>query len=447
LSLLQESMNILDKIREAGVIGAGGAGFPTYAKLRTPMEFVIANGSECEPLLCVDQQLMATYPEDIIRGLEIAMELTGAMRGILAVKEKYGAAIGALEVALQGAQAAISLVLLRDFYPAGDEQVLVYETTGRVVPEGGLPLDVGCVVFNVGTLRNIAAAVEGTPVTHRFVSVLGAVHAPRTLNLPIGCLASDVLEMCGGPSVKNYIVLDGGPMMGRLSPGYVLKTTTDLLVLPASHSLSEAKLLTLPAHYRHSMSVCDQCFACTEVCPRYLLGHRLEPHIVMRDVANGIRIDRSKHFLAMAYLCCHCDLCRVWGCPVNLAPGEVMRDLKEKLRGAQITNPYTARDCVVRDIRNGRAPSVKGLTKRLGLRAYDVPAPIDTHPQPVNEVKISLHQHIGAPCVPVVKPGDRVRAGQLIGTVEEQQLGVPIHASISGRVEQVTRDYIHIIAE
>ncbi len=440
-------MITLDMIRQAGVIGAGGAGFPAYAKLRTPVEFVIANGSECEPLLCVDQQLMATFPEEIIRGLEIAMELTGAPRGILGVKQKYSEAIGALEVAMAGARAALSLVPLRDFYPAGDEQILVFETTRRIVPEAGLPLDVGCVVFNVGTLRNIAVAAEGTPVTHRFVSVLGAVKTPKTLNLPIGSLASEALEMCDGPSVRNYIILDGGPMMGRMSTGYVLKTTTDLLVLPVSHSLSEQKQLTREAHYRYSMSVCDQCFACTEVCPRYLLGHRLEPHIVMRDVANGIHIDRYKHFLAMAYLCCHCDLCRVWGCPVNLSPGEVMLDLKAKLRAAQIPNPYTARDCTLRDMRNGRSPSVKSLTKRMGLLPYDVPAPIDTRTQNVKEVKVSLHQHIGSPCVAAAKVGDRVRQGQIIGTVEESQLGVPIHASINGRVEQITRDYIHIIAE
>lgn len=440
-------MNPLDMIRHAGVVGAGGAGFPAYAKLRSRVEFVIANGSECEPLLCVDQQLMATYPEEVIRGLEIVMELTGASRGILGVKRKYTEAIGALEVAMAGSRAPLWLVGLRDFYPAGDEQVLVYETTRRIVPEGGLPLDIGCVVFNVGTLRNIAGAVEGKPVTHRFVSVLGAVRTPRTLNLPIGCLVSDALEMCDGPSVRNYIILDGGPMMGCLSPGYILKTTTDLLVLPVSHTLSDAKLLTRQAHYRNSMSVCDQCFACTEVCPRYLLGHRLEPHIVMRDVANGIRIDRYKHFLAMAYLCCHCDLCRVWGCPVNLAPGAVMLDLKAKLRAANIPNPYTARTCTLRDIRNGRAPSVKSLTKRLGLLPYDVPAPIETHTQKVNEAKVSLNQHIGSPCVPIVRVGDRVQEGQIIGTVDEAQLGVPIHASIRGRIEQITKGYIHIVAE
>jgi Na+-translocating ferredoxin:NAD+ oxidoreductase RnfC subunit len=468
-------VNPLAQIRRAGVIGAGGAGFPTHQKLRSRTEIVIANGAECEPLLQSDKQLISHYAEEIVRGVEIAMTLTSAPEGIIAVKDlsaqagKYHEAIAAVEEALRRTNRNIRLHLLKDTYPAGDEHVLVFETTGRIVPEGGLPLDIGCVVQNVATLRNVFRALENQPVTSRFVTVIGAVHKPRTLHLPIGTLVEDAIALCGGATAENVKVIDGGPMMGVPSRGYVNKTTTGLLVLPREHNL--VREASLPArtggdelrHRRASMSLCDQCFACTEVCPRYLLGHRLEPHVVMRDVANGISLARNKHFLAMSYLCCHCDLCRVWGCPVDLAPGKVMFSLKEDLRRARIENPYLPPDHIgagvkagrqlpraIRGFRDGRRPSVGSLIPRLGLTHYDIAAPLVEKVAEVHRVRLSLRQpactgrDIGAPSVPQVSIGERVRLGDVIADVKTTDLGVPLHASIPGVITDVTDEFIEI---
>ncbi|MGE5707311.1 MAG: electron transport complex protein RnfC, partial [Bacteroidota bacterium] len=161
---------ILEKIKAAGVVGAGGAGFPTHVKLAAQAQVVIANGAECEPLLRSDQQLMKRYPDVIVRGLKAAMEATGAKEGVIGLKAKYKDAVKALSHAIEK-EKNIRLLLLDPVYPAGDEVVLTYEATGSVVPEGGLPLDVGAVVINVNTLLNVAYSLEDKPVTHRYVTV------------------------------------------------------------------------------------------------------------------------------------------------------------------------------------------------------------------------------------------------------------------------------------
>ena len=438
--------DIVSKVRDAGVVGAGGAGFPTYAKLQKPVQYLILNGAECEPLLQSDQKTMELYADEILAGMRIAMAITGANQGIFAVKEKYHHSVAAVETALSrlGMADAIRLHLLNDFYPAGDEQVLVYETTGRIVPESGLPLDVGCVVNNVTTLRQIFFAVQDIPVTHRFVSVLGEVASPQVLNLPIGTLLEDVIQLCGGATVDNYVVIDGGPMMGRLSPRTVRKTTTGILVLPADHRLITQISIDRTMQILRTMSICDQCFACTEVCPRYQLGHRLEPHLVMRDISNGIGLERSVHFLQMAYLCCHCDVCRVWGCPAELAPGRVMELLKQDLHRRQLPNPFHEHPISVRSSRNGLRPPVSQLIKRLGLTKYERPLQVNPEPLTVPRVRLELHQHIGKPAKPVVNKGDLITARQVVADVPHSELGCPIHSPINGYVADITDHWIEI---
>ena len=141
-------MTISTKVREAGVVGAGGAGFPTHVKLAAQAEIVVVNGAECEPLLKTDQQLAARYPEQLIKGLTLAMEATGAKKGIIALKAKYKEAITALEPYLTE---QLQISIMPDIYPAGDEVSTIWLTTGRRVPPGGIPLNIGVVVNNVQT--------------------------------------------------------------------------------------------------------------------------------------------------------------------------------------------------------------------------------------------------------------------------------------------------------
>ncbi|MEG0578748.1 MAG: electron transport complex protein RnfC, partial [Niameybacter sp.] len=160
-------MELLEQVREAGVVGAGGAGFPTHVKLNAQAEYILLNGAECEPLLRVDQQLMALYPNEIIKGFEAAGRLVGAKQAIMGVKGKHKEVIKILEAAIVALQLQdfVKVQALEDVYPAGDEQILVYELTGKVVPEGGIPLNVGCVVVNSETALNIYKASLGEAVT------------------------------------------------------------------------------------------------------------------------------------------------------------------------------------------------------------------------------------------------------------------------------------------
>ena len=189
-------MGLIDQIRDAGVVGAGGAGFPTDRKLNCKAEIFIVNGIECEPLLRTDRHVMELHAPEIVRTVRAIRDQIGAKRAVIALKRHYEDAVKALSAAVKGTK--VELYLSDSFYPAGDEQNLVYCVTGRTVPTGGIPLDVGCVVSNVSTVLNIAAAMEGRPVTDKLVTVGGAVNHPVTVSAPIGAPLSALLEAAGG---------------------------------------------------------------------------------------------------------------------------------------------------------------------------------------------------------------------------------------------------------
>src|SRR6185312_12645530 len=155
------------KLRECGVVGAGGAGFPTYVKAQSKVEFLIANGAECEPLIHKDAELMKHFPGPILAGMTSMMEATGARSGKFGIKTKNAESLEALKHSLKNDK--IEFVMLGDFYPSGDEYELVYTATGRLIPPAGIPLNVGCVVNNVETLYNVNLAEQGKPVTEKFL--------------------------------------------------------------------------------------------------------------------------------------------------------------------------------------------------------------------------------------------------------------------------------------
>lgn len=429
---------MLRAVRDAGVIGAGGAGFPTHAKLSARVETVIANGAECEPLLRCDRQLMERYPRDIVDGMRIAMDITGARRGFIGLKKKYAEAISALGEVLREEKDRIKLFPLENFYPAGDEQVLVYEVLGRVVPEGGLPLHVGAVVDNVGTLMQISKARSGIPVTERWVTVTGAVREPKTLLLPVGTPVEKVIGMAGGTSDGNCSVISGGPMMGKLLSSLaepVTKTTSGLIVLPDDHYIVRSKRRPPIVNVRYTIAACIQCQMCTDVCPRGNLGKFVCPDKVMKGVAYGV-IGRPEH-LTTSFLCVECGLCTHYGCPMGLDPCGMMGKIKSELAAAGMTNPHCREEIGAGEYREYRKVPLKRLVSRLDLFKYDVDAPMEDGIKSVDEVFIPLDQHIGAPAVPVVKVGERVRKGQLIGEIPENALGARYHASIAGTVKEV----------
>lgn len=433
-------------IREAGVVGAGGAGFPSYVKAASKADTVIVNGAECEPLLQKDQELLEHHMKEVLEGLELLMKATGAARGVVAVKEKHKELLAKLDAALKGRK-GLEVKRLRDVYPAGDEYCLVYDVTGRLIPAGGIPIQVGVVVNNVETLINMRNA-SMTPVVDTYFTVTGAVKKPCTVKVPIGTSYAEALELAGGATVAEYGALDGGAMMGRVLSDFATpatKTSGGLIVLPKTHALIQRKGAPRQTDERIGKSACDQCSLCTELCPRYLLGYKIEPHKVMRGLLFS-KPDR-KTWNQYALLCCECQLCTLYSCPENLAPGKVCvtakRDLAEVKMSWKTSELNVGAAPKVHPVREYRQVPVKQLIQRLGLEDYKADAPLLMKDYAPKSVRIPLKQHVGVAALPLVKVGQKVRRGDKIGDVPEDQLGVPVHASIDG-VVSVVSDFVEI---
>lgn len=423
---------------DAGILGAGGAGFPTHVKINCKAEIVLANGAECEPLLRVDQQVMQVYAAEVVRGIRAVKEFTGAKRAVICLKEHYEEAVRALKKAVQDTD--VELHLLDAYYPAGDEQQIVYEVTGRVVPTGGLPLDVGAVVCNVSTLVNIAAALDGKKVVEKHVTVGGAVKNPVTLRVPVGTMLSELLKAAGG-TTEECVYIIGGPCMGRVVDTLeipVTKTTGGLLAIPKDHPLLAKKSPSLDL--RMIMAVCCQCSMCTQMCPRNALGLNVQPHKAMRSLANGIDLMGDYNGI---FSCCNCGLCTYYACNFGLKPSQVMQTLKSAIASKGTRARKEVFGTVDGGLENKKVP-VSRLIARLGLSEYDVPAPLNDKLMTVDRVRVELKMGVGAPSVPKVAVGDKVRKNQLIADIAEGKLGVKMHASISGTVTEVTDTYIEI---
>lgn len=441
---MEKTADIVNAVKQAGVTGAGGAGFPTHVKLQAQAEYVLANGAECEPLTHVDKQLMIHHASEVVAGMRLAMQSTGARQGILGIKGKYKEVIAAIKAAI-GSQNDITIFELGNFYPAGDEQVMVYDILGRIVPEGGIPIDVGCVVQNIETLYNINAAAQGKPVTHKYITVIGAVPRPVSVRVPIGVTLQEVLDLAGGALTPEPVILDGGAMMGEVvgdlnSP--VTKRTKMLLVLPYDHQLSVKRRTSRAMFDKQAIASCDQCYLCTDYCPRHAQGHAIQPHKLILLLASGVPMTDAQ--MAGAMLCCECRTCN-YACPVHLAPGDIALNIKRDLVKAGLKNPYH-RQTEADPYRDYRRVPMMRLISRLGLVKYDVAAPLTAVTQTFSRVTLKLSQHIGAPAMPVVKVGDPVQAGDMVGKIPEGALGAPIHASIDGVVREVTNEAIVIEA-
>ena len=441
-------MTLFEQVRTAGVVGAGGAGFPTHVKLQGQAEYVLLNGAECEPLLRVDQQLMARYPTEILTALNAVRESVGAYRAIIGIKQKHTQVIATLTQSLSDLHLdhAIEIAPLADIYPAGDEQVLVYELTGRVVPEMGLPLHVGCVVMNPETLLNVYHATHATPVTQTYVTLAGDIPNPQTIQAPVGTPIQDLLMLSGVKDLSGYAVIDGGPMMGPVMAdfdGHLTKAQKGFIILRKDNHLIKRKSATPQQCYRINRSTCEQCRLCTDLCPRFLLGHDINPHKTMRLINYGIDNNLLK---AQTQLCCGCNLCELFSCPIELYPRGANSHFKAQLAQTGTRYQPQASEPVPRTNRTQQLLPSKRLVARLGLTAFDQPAPLTTLGIVPKQVRIMTRQHVGAPAVPTVAVGSNVSVGQCIGEIPTDSLGAAIHASIAGIVTAVTPDYIDIHA-
>lgn len=432
-------------LQSSGVVGAGGAGFPTYMKLNPKAEIVLLNCAECEPLLKLHQQLLETHTAEILRTLEEAANTLGAKQVFVCAKSEYKRTTQALHKCLP-AFPHMRLELLDSIYPTGDEVVLIYEVTGRVVRPGGLPIEAGVVVFNVETMYNIYRATQlGAPVTDKLVTVTGEVNRPVTVRVPIGTAIEDVVAMAGGAKINNPEYLIGGPMMGNLgSPKQpVTKTTNAVLVLPAEQQLVLNRTANTSIELKRAASACCQCESCTDMCPRHLLGHPIQPHLFMRAAANNDFRDKNV-FLNTMY-CSGCGVCELYACPQSLSPRTLITNYKNGLRKAGVPVPKDAEAAPVVHLRSFHTVPEKRLQARVGLTKYDSEAPLDDLLRKVKRVKILFSQHIGAPAKPIISLGQTVSCGEVIAAPADG-LSVAIHASISGKVIEVNDKFAIIEA-
>jgi Na+-translocating ferredoxin:NAD+ oxidoreductase RnfC subunit len=427
----------IEAVEVAGLVGLGGAGFPTHVKLQRPVETLIVNAAECEPLLRKDNMILQGHTKTVVEGICAAKSILQAKRCILGIKAKNKKSIAALKAhqRTSSGETIFEIAELADFYPAGDEVTLIHEVTKKVVPPGGLPFAVGVVVMNNETLLCLAEALAGRAMTHTFVTVSGEVKKPSTFRVPIGTPMRELIAAAGGAKIRDFHILDGGPMMGSVHQDFdrpITKTSSGVIVLPTAHPFVQGEIRPRKEKYRIGKSVCDQCSLCTQLCPRYLLGHPVEPHRVMRQ---QFVVDFPTHS-RWGQVCCECGLCSLFSCPEGLFPREACQDSKRSLNqmgerfeapAPQTTHPMAAE----------RKVPTKRLLKRLGLTRFEHAAPLRDFSNDAS-LRIPLQQHIGHPAVALVKEGEWVEAGQCLASPPEGQLGARIHAPRAGKIEALT---------
>ena len=428
---LQDLKTIL---QQSGIVGAGGAGFPSYAKLAEGADTLVLNCAECEPLIYTDYMLMEEHLPKIVEGARIVMREAGIARALLGIKRHRAEMLGLSD----GEKLADNVFVkcVPDAYPMGDEINLIYEATGRLIPPGSLPITKGVIVLNAETVYNMYEAVKNNkPVTEKFVTVGGDLEDRRVVRVPVGMRVADLFRTLGITVPDTHIVIDGGPSMGKkinYRNALVTKTTKSLLILPESAACAMRRATSIEDMLRRASSCCCGCSRCTEMCPRHLLGYPIEPHKMIR-AANNAAVTENPAMVQTATLCCSCGVCAE-ACCQDISPKDVILSLKgllakNKMRFAPDANATyePAEDRAYRLIPSSRWETL------LGVRDYDhVPTFEDTLLDAAR-VEIPTSGHIGAPSVPTVREGDRVKKGDVIAAAAAG-LSLPQHASIDGTV-------------
>ncbi|MBQ9783816.1 MAG: SLBB domain-containing protein [Clostridia bacterium] len=439
-----ELNQLSDIMRKAGVVGAGGAGFPSYAKLNMAADTIILNCAECEPLLKLHRQVLEKYAREIMETLEEIADTLQASSVVIAVKPHYHEAVAAVQKHLPSFKKT-RIGFLPEIYPAGDEVVTIYETTGRVVNPGSLPITVGCVVYNVETIYNVYRAwKEDKPVTHKYITVAGEVVNPSTFKAPLGMTYGELIALCGGKTCQDTVLIGGGPMTGMITDedAVVTKTSNAILVMPKNAYIVQKRLTPLTISAKRAMAACCQCQMCTDLCSRHLLGHPIEPHKIMRAIASGSVSDSAA--LLNSYSCSSCGLCELYACGQGLNPRSLIAEVKGQMRKNGVMPPKGLEADPVESTREYRKVPMSRLIARLGLSRYDVPAPIVEKELSPKRAKIMLSQSIGVPSACCVSVGDTVKAGDTLGVFAPDKLGTSVHAPFDGKIVEANERYVMI---
>ena len=434
-------------LKDNGVVGAGGAGFPSYCKLAEGADTLLINAVECEPLLYTSYTLMQERIRDIVIGMRAVMEYGKIARGLLAVKDYRAKKLGYADG--QELAPGVFIKYIPNVYPMGDEINLIYTATGRVVPPGQLPITRGVIVFNTETIYNIGLVVQfNQPVTKTYLTISGDTPKAYCVKVPVGMKISEVLKIMNVNVPDTHVVIDGGPSMGtvvNLATDVVKKPCSGLLILPKTIPAVANKLRTKEDNFRRASSVCCQCNRCTDMCPRHLLGYPLEPHKMVRSTLSAAMADPE--LIKTATMCCGCDICSTLACCQEISPMQIIKEYKgilAKNRMKYMADPNE--QFTPSPDREARMVSAGKWKEMLGVAKYDKFPPIYVEEKlKATEVYVPMSQHIGAPAVPIVAVGDLVEENQMIAKAAEG-LSVPHFAPITGRVTYVDAKTIVIHA-
>ena len=311
--------DLMKIIREAGIVGMGGATFPTHVKLSSgigKVDTIIVNVSECEPYITADDRLCREFPDKLISGLKVVMKILGLDKAHIGIEDNKPEAVQALKAALDPAS-GIQIDVLPAKYPQGAEKQLIYAVTGRQVPSGGLPAAVGCAVFNAATCKAIHDAVyDGMPLVKRIVTVSGdIVMEPKNLMVPVGTAINDLLEAVGH-SENPYKVLSGGPMMG------MAQFDLSAPIIKGSNAIT---ILGKNNRYMLDSWECIRCGKCIDVCPMHLMP------VMMHRARREDDLEGLKEFNVMD--CIECGCC-AYTCPARIPLVQSFRAAKQLLRDA-----------------------------------------------------------------------------------------------------------------
>lgn len=432
-----------ERVAAAGIIGAGGAGFPTAVKIAEGADTLLINAAECEPLLYTDFHLVRRHLDKILAGAEAVMQIAGIPNGYIALKEHNLRALR-MEHGQQLSQ-HIKVAQLPNSYPVGDEVILTYQVLRRIIRPGALPLSAGVLIFNAETMYNVYNAIaENAPVTEKWVTIAGKVRNHVTLRVPVGMNVAELIQATGNTVPDGCVVIDGGPAMGSIidpEHSFVKKTTKSILILPEDIPAVASKLTPNRAINVHASSNCCQCTMCTDLCPRALIGYPLHPHKIVRT--SVAMVEEMPELFTEAQLCSGCGVCEMTSCCQGISPARVYAQVKGILAKNKLRYQATA-EPEANPERDYRILPSERFKRRIGVADFDQVTELteDNVPE-VKTLTMLLKQHAGAPAEAAVAQGDTVTAGQIIAQANGA-ISANIHAPRSGVVQSVTPDRIVI---